>query len=104
MFNLATYELSACSSKQFTLYALQKFDVALCIKSYPNLERGLPFMEANSIVNLVPFGEDIMELQIHKNHDFIVPVNILNPFAHAPLSWAALHTTVCLDMFKLKSL
>jgi len=41
--------------------------------SYSNLECGLPCTEANSTANLVPFGEDIMELQIC---DFVVPVYI----------------------------
>ena len=36
--------------------------------------------EANFTVNLVPFGLDITELQMHKNHNFVVPVNILTPF------------------------
>ena len=34
---------------------------------------------------------------MHENRDFVVPVNILTPFAHAPFSRAARHTTVCLD-------
>jgi len=34
---------------------------------------------------------------MHENRDFVVPVNILTPFAHAPFSWAARHTTVCLN-------
>jgi len=38
------------------------------------IEYGLPCMEANSTVNLVPFGLDIMELWMHENHDFVVPV------------------------------
>ena len=46
-------------------------------------------MEANSVVNLVPFGEGILELQICENCTFAVPVNILTPFAYAPFSWAA---------------
>ena len=33
---------------------------------------------------------------MHENCDFIIPVNILTPFAHTPFSWAAQHT-VCLD-------
>ena len=33
-----------------------------------------------------------------ENRDFVVPVNILTPFARAPFSWAAQHTTVCLDI------
>ena len=32
-----------------------------------------------------------------ENQDFVVPVNILTPFAQAPFSWAARHTTGCLD-------
>ena len=35
---------------------------------------------------------------MRENHDFVVPVNILTTFAHAPFSWAARHTTVCLDV------
>ena len=54
-------------------------------------------MECISTVNLVPFGSGIMELLMRENLDFVVPVNILTPFAHAPFSWAAQHTTVCLD-------
>ena len=34
---------------------------------------------------------------MRENRDFVVPVNILSTFAHAPFSWAARHTTVCLD-------
>ena len=33
-----------------------------------------------------------------KNRDFVVPINILTPFAHTPFSWAAQHTTMCLDI------
>jgi len=54
-------------------------------------------MEANSTVNLVPFGSAITELQMRENRDFVVPVNMLTLFVHAPFSWAARHTTVCLD-------
>ena len=32
-----------------------------------------------------------------ENHEFVVPVNVLTQFARAPFSWAARHTTVCLD-------
>jgi len=35
---------------------------------------------------------------MRENRDFVVPVNILTPFACAPFSWAAQHTTVCLDI------
>ena len=35
-----------------------------------------------------------------ENRDFVVPVNILTTFAHAPFSWAARHTTVCLDLIR----
>ena len=55
-------------------------------------------MEANATVNLVPFGEDITELRICENCDFVVPVNILTMFVHAPSCWAVRHTTVCLDI------
>jgi len=34
---------------------------------------------------------------MRENRDFVVPVNIFTTFAHAPFSWAARHTTVCLD-------
>ena len=34
---------------------------------------------------------------MRENRDFVVPVNILTPFARASFSWAARHTTVCLD-------
>ena len=34
---------------------------------------------------------------MRKNRDSVVPINILTPFARAPFSWAARHTTVCLD-------
>ena len=35
---------------------------------------------------------------MRENRDFVVPAYILTPFAHAPFSWAARHTTVCLDL------
>ena len=35
---------------------------------------------------------------MRENRDFVVPVNILTTFARAPFSWAARHTTVCLDL------
>jgi len=50
-----------------------------------------------SIVNLVPLGSDITELQ-SENCDFVVSVNILTPVVCAPFSWAAQHTVVCLDI------
>ena len=34
---------------------------------------------------------------MRENCDFVVPVNILTTFTRAPFSWAARHTTVCLD-------
>ena len=37
---------------------------------------------------------------MRENRDFVVPVNILTTFAHAPFSWAARHTTVCLDLLQ----
>ena len=58
---------------------------------------GLPRVEANSTVNLVPYGLGITELWMRKNCDFIVLVNILTPLVHALFSWAAWHTTICLD-------
>ena len=54
------------------------------------------WVEVNSTVNLVPFGQGITELQIHENCDFVVPVNILTTFARALFSRATRHTTVCL--------
>ena len=56
--------------------------------SYSNLECGLPCIVANSTVNLVPFGEDIKELQMQENCEVVAPVNILTLFIHAPFSWA----------------
>ena len=38
---------------------------------------------------------------MHENQDFVVPVNILTRFVCAPFSWAARHTTMCLDVFAL---
>ena len=38
---------------------------------------------------------------MRENRDFVVPVNILTPFARAPFSWAARHTTVCLDQLAI---
>ena len=58
-----------------------------------NLECGLTWEE----VNLVSFVSDITELQMHENHDFVVPVNILTPFTSPTFSWATHHTKVCLD-------
>jgi len=37
---------------------------------------------------------------MRENRDFVVPVNILTTFAHGPFSWAARHTTVCLDEYE----
>ena len=45
-------------------------------ESYSNLECGLPFIKANSTVNLMLFGKDITELWIRENRDFIVPVSV----------------------------
>jgi len=39
---------------------------------------------------------------MRENRDFVVPVNILTTFARAPFSWAARHTTVCLDTSYIK--
>ena len=35
---------------------------------------------------------------MRENRDLVIPVNILTYFARAPFSWAARHTTVCLDI------
>ena len=35
---------------------------------------------------------------MHENCDFGASVNILTPFAGAPFSWGARHTTVCLNV------
>ena len=53
--------------------------------------------ESNSAVNLVPFNWGITEVAIVcmcEYHDFVLPVNMLTPFAHA----LGLHVTVCLDL------
>ena len=34
---------------------------------------------------------------MHENRDFVVSVNAFTPFVRTPFSWAAQHTTVCLD-------
>ena len=54
-------------------------------------------MEANSTVNLVPFGLTITELQMRENQDFAR--RLLTPFKRAPFSLAAqqITYTVCLD-------
>ena len=62
---------------------------------------GLPDIEANCTVTLVPFGEDITELWMCENHDFVIPVNILTPFAHALFCWVPRHTTMCFDSLHL---
>ena len=36
---------------------------------------------------------------MRENCNFVVPVNILTPFACTPFSWAERLTTVCLDIF-----
>ena len=41
---------------------------------------------------------------MHENCDFVVPVNILTPFAHALFSWALRQTTVRLDMSHIEAL
>ena len=41
---------------------------------------------------------------MRENRDFVVPVNILTPFACVLFSWAARHTTVCLGEMSLTSL
>ena len=40
---------------------------------------------------------------MRENRDFVVPVNILTTFVHAPFSWAARHTIVCFDVQITKS-
>ena len=66
---------------------------------YSNLRYGLPWVEANSTVNLVPFGIRIMELQMCENCNFVAPVNIPTPFACTLFSWAAQHMS--LDQIKM---
>ena len=56
-------------------------------------------MEGTSTVHLVPFGSGITELGMCANPDFGVPVMILTPFVRAPFSWAARHTTLCLEIW-----
>jgi len=46
-----------------------------------NFECGLPKVESNSMVNFVPFRSKFTELYMCENCDFVVPVNILIPFA-----------------------
>ena len=46
---------------------------------------------------MVSFEEDITDLRMCENRDFVVPVNILTPFARVPFSCAVRHTTMCLD-------
>ena len=57
------------------------------LRKSSHLEFGLAWVEGTSTVNLVPFGTGITELWMHKNHYFVVSVNILTPFACAPFSW-----------------
>jgi len=100
-------ELKKKKKKEKTKRFLQKFADLYLGNGLEDLIMWLLFMEANSTVNLVPFGEDIAELRIGENCDFVVPVNILTPLVHTLFSTAAQHTTVCLDtvcMFKLKPL
>jgi len=49
-------------------------------------------------VNLVLFGKETMELRTCVKPHFVFLVNILPLCAYAPFSWAAWHTTMCLDL------
>ena len=60
-----------------------------------NLVCRLPELADTSVANLVPIGEESIELHRCENCVFFLPVNILT--GGTPASWAARHTTVCLD-------
>ena len=47
--------------------------------------------------NLVLFGPETTELRTHVKLYFVLHVNMLTLCTHAPFSWAAQHTTMCLD-------
>ena len=48
--------------------------------------------------NLVLFGLETTELQMRVKSHFVFHINIILTFCvHAPFSWAAQYTTVCLD-------
>ena len=56
------------------------------------------FQYANTCtVNLVLFGQENTELHTCIKSYFVLHVNILTLCTHTPFSWAARHTTVCLD-------
>jgi len=57
----------------------------------------LPWVEGTSVVNLVLFRSDIMELHMCKNCSFVLPVNMLTLFGCVLFSWATWHTSMCLD-------
>ena len=65
-----------------------------------------PWVEGTSIVNLVPIGLGITELHsyIYIKMAKFFPVNILTVLHFTPFSWAAQHTTVCLDPQPLHTL
>ena len=44
-------------------------------------------MGSNSTEDFVPFGCN--KIQMHENHNFVLPVNKVTAFTHAPFSWAA---------------
>ena len=47
--------------------------------------------------NLVLFGLEITQLQMGIKSYFALCVNILTLCTHTPFSWAAWHTTICVD-------
>ena len=47
--------------------------------------------------NLVLFGQETTELRMRIKSHFVLRINIIMLCAHVPFSWAAQHTTVCLD-------
>jgi len=65
-----------------------------------NFKCSFPLSAGTSTTNLVFFGLKIMDLLIHEHCNFVIPVNISLLFAWA--SWAARHTTVCLDCYQRK--
>ena len=62
--------------------------------SYSNFKCGPPWVKVNSTVNLVPFGESILELWMHENHDFVVPVNIYTHSILCVPRFLGLHDTL----------
>ena len=60
------------------------------------IEMWPPCVEANSVVNWC--------LQVHENRNFAALVYIWTLFVRGLFSWAAQHTTMCLDNIKINKL